>query len=120
MKKVGFAFFMVFMVLWSCEDRDDNLTTANIRIRNSSTVDFNTVTVRVDSLIFENIPAQGVSDYQEFEVAFEQDALQIVSDSAQYSFEPTELSAPLPMGLYTYDLDISDTGEVIFNFRIDD
>lgn len=120
MKKVCFAFLAAALIMWSCEDRDDNLTTANIRIRNSSNIDFTSVTVRVDSLLFEDIPAKGVSDYLEFEVAFEQDALQIVSDSMQYTFEPTELSAPLPLGLYTYDLDISESGEVIFTFRIDD
>lgn len=120
MKKVCFVVFLLAMTIWSCEDRDDNLTTASIRIYNKSNIDFSSVRVRVDSLMFENVPANGVSDYLEFGEAFEQDVLQIMSDSAEFNYVPTDTFEPLPVGLYTYDLDISETGEVIFSFRIDD
>ena len=103
----------------SCDDRDDNLTGPNIRIQNLSSQNFSRVEIRVDTLFFENVSSDGFSDYKEFEVAYQQDTLRIEADSTIINFVPDSISSPLPIGLYTYQLDIDEEGELIFNFKID-
>ena len=103
----------------SCDDRDDNLTGPNIRIQNLSSQNFSRVEIRVDTLFFENISSEGFSDYMEFEVAYQQDTLRIEADSTTINFIPDSISSPLPVGLYTYQLDIDEEGELIFNFKLD-
>ncbi len=112
-------FLTLVLVIASCDDRDDNLTGPNIRIQNLSSQNFSRVEVRVDTLFFENVSADGFSDYMEFEVAYQQDTLRIEADSTVINFVPDSISSPLPIGLYTYQLDIDEDGELTFNFRID-
>lgn len=113
-------FTIIFViVVSSCDDRDDNLTGPNIRIQNLSSQNFSRVEIRVDTLFYENISSDGFSDYLEFEVAYQQDTLRIEADSTIINFVPDSISSPLPIGLYTYQLDIDDEGELIFNFKID-
>ncbi|MFS4457252.1 hypothetical protein [Maribacter sp. 2304DJ31-5] len=120
MKNGILSFLLIAILLFACEDRDDNLTRANIRISNKSNINFNRVQVRVDSLVFENVAADSFSDYLEFEVAFESDSIEIDTDSGQFNFVPSETSDPLPIGLYTYELDITEEGEITFTFKLDD
>ncbi|MEM1260538.1 MAG: hypothetical protein AAGH81_18585 [Bacteroidota bacterium] len=110
---------ILFVFMISCDDRDDNLTGPNIRIQNLSSQNFPRVEVRVDTLFFENVSSDGFSDYMEFEVAYQQDTLRIEADSTIINFVPDSISSPLPIGLYTYQLDIDEDGELIFNFKID-
>lgn len=103
----------------SCDDRDDNLTGPNIRIQNLSSQNFSRVEIRVDTLFFENISSDGFSEYKEFDVAYQQDTLRIEADSTIINFVPDSISSPLPIGLYTYQLNIDEDGELLFNFKID-
>lgn len=121
MKTIAPAFFLfLFLVtVLSCDDRDDNLTGPNIRIQNLSDQNFSRVEIRVDTLFFENIASDGFSDYLEFDVAYQQDELRIEADSTVIDFTPDSISSPLPIGLYTYQLDIDEEGGLIFNFKID-
>lgn len=109
----------IFMVFLSCDDRDDNLTAPNIRIQNLSSQNFSKVEVRVDTLLFENIAPDSFSEYLEFDIAYQQDALRIEADSTIIAFVPDSLSDPLPTGLYTYQLNIDEEGALIFNFKVD-
>ncbi|MFS4469463.1 hypothetical protein [Maribacter sp. 2210JD10-5] len=120
MKSTILSVLCIVVFLFACEDRDDNLATANIRIHNKSNRNFSTVQVRVDSLVFENVPSDGFSDYLEFEVAFQEDNITIETDSVQYNYTPSEaFTDSLPVGLYTYELDITEEGQVDFTFTID-
>ena len=110
---------ILFFAIISCDDRDDNLTGPNIRIQNLSSQNFSRVEVRVDTLFFENVSSDGFSDYMEFDIAYQQDVLRIEADSTVINFVPDSISNPLPIGLYTYQLDIDDEGRVIFDFKID-
>ncbi len=119
MKKILLALVTTFLiVLWACEDRDDNLRGANIRINNISSIDFDRVQVG-DSIFYENIASDGFSEYQEFEMAFEEDVLRIETDSTTYNFQPSNTFDPLPVGLYTYVLNINEQGGVDFTFKVD-
>jgi len=109
----------IFIGILSCDDRDDNLTGPNIRIQNLSNQNFSLVEVRVDTLFFENVSSDSFSEYMEFEVAYQQDVLRIEADSTTINFTPDSISDPLPIGLYTYQLNIDEEGELIFNFKID-
>lgn len=115
----SFIALILFVGIVACDDRDDNLTGPNIRIQNLSTQNFSRVEIRVDTLFFENVSSDGFSDYMEFDVAYQQDTLRIEADSTVINFVPDSISNPLPIGLYTYQLDIDEEGELIFNFKID-
>lgn len=111
--------FLLFVGIVSCDDRDDNLTGPNIRIQNLSSQNFSRVEVRVDTLFFENISSDGFSDYMEFDVAYQQDTLRVEADSTVINFVPDSISSQLPIGLYTYQLNIDEEGQLIFNFKVD-
>ena len=115
----AFILLILLVTLLSCDDRDDNLTGPNIRIQNLSNQNFSRVEVRVDTLFFENITSNGFSDYMEFDIAYQQDTLRIETDSTVINFVPDSISSPLPIGLYTYQLNFDEEGQLIFNFKID-
>lgn len=120
MKKLFFSLLIVIVILFGCEDRDDNLTSANIRISNKTSIEFNLVKVVADSLFYENVVAEGFSDYLPYEQAFEEMPFTIETDSADFSFTPQDLQLdPLPVGLYTYEINISEEGEIELNFKVD-
>ena len=121
--KTIFSFVVLGAILvgvFACEDRDDNLNAPNIRIRNTSNLRFVSVGVLNDSVIYENISADKFSDYKAFITAFEALPLSVATDSVTFNFTPTAPDLePLPIGLYTYEINISDEGEVQLTFKID-
>ncbi len=113
---------MVLLVIAtnSCDDRDDNLVTANIRIKNTSNVNFSSVGVINDSIVYENVSSDSFSEYKEYITAFEAMPFSVTTDSAVFNYVPPELpSDPLPIGLYTYEISITDEGVVLLQFSID-
>jgi hypothetical protein len=121
MKKIFISVLLTVLIAFACTDRDDELLGASIRINNKSNIDFTTVQVRVDTLLFENVPADGFSNYLAFETAYAADTITIETDSTQIRFVPVDsiIGEPLPIGLYTYELSFDEEGEIIFNFRVD-
>ena len=120
MKRILLALFVITLGVVACTDRDDELTTANIRIKNNSSIAFNLVEVIADSLFYENIAADGFSEYIEYEEAFEAIPFSIEADSANYNFSPAQQALePLPIGLYTYEVTIDESGEVVLQFTVD-
>lgn len=121
MKKILLSIVITVLIVFACTDRDDELLSANIRINNKSNINFNTVQVRVDTLLFENIPSEGFSNYLAFETAFAADTITIETDSIEYRFIPVDsiIGDPLPIGLYTYELSFDEEGEIVLNFRVD-
>ena len=121
MKKILVSVLLTVLIAFACTDRDDELLGASIRINNKSDIDFTTVQVRVDTLLFENVPASGFSNYLPFETAFAADTITIETDSTEFRFVPADsiIGEPLPIGLYTYELNFDEEGEILLNFRID-
>ena len=121
MKKVAFSLFLLFVFATSCTDRDDDLTAVNIRIKNSSALTFDRVVVESEDHIYENIGADSFSDYQEYETAYSFNYIEITSGEETYVLQPIDFvgEEELPIGLYTYDLQIDQEGQVSLEFRID-
>ncbi|NNC35049.1 MAG: hypothetical protein HKO09_09240 [Croceitalea sp.] len=120
MKKFLVILSAIGILVAACTDLDDDLTTANIRLKNNAGISFNLVEFIPDSLFYENVPSDGFSNYLEFEEAFEAMPFTIETDSMTFNYTPeeTEMEA-LPIGLYTYEINITDEGEVLVNFKID-
>ena len=121
MKKVAFSLFLLLVIVYSCSDRDDDLTAVNIRLRNTSEVVFDEVVVGDEPQIFENLAPDSFSDYREFEMAYRYAYIQISSGEETYVLQPVDFvgEEELPIGLYTYELSLTEEGEVVLEFRID-
>ncbi|GMN05682.1 hypothetical protein MTsPCn5_10710 [Croceitalea sp. MTPC5] len=110
----------IFAAVWACTDRDDDLTTANIRIKNNSNLNLNLVEVIADSLFYENVDVDGFSEYLEYEEAFQAMPFRVETDSANFDFTPEQQDLdPLPIGLYTYEISINEEGAIELDFKID-
>ncbi|MFS4416237.1 hypothetical protein [Maribacter sp. 2307ULW6-5] len=120
MKKSILGLFLAVCLVGACEDRDDDLTTAALRIGNLGNVNFTTVQVGTKGPIFENVPAGAYSEYVEMPAVFREDTLFVQADSAQFFYEPTTVGDTLPLGLYTYELRVSPDGRLDFNFTVGD
>lgn len=120
MKKYLFLFVALF-VIFSCTDRDDELTTANIRIKNLSGFTFEEVQVGDQETLHINIAPEDYSDYLPYEVAYRYAFISIKSGEETYLLEPIDFvgETELPPGLYTYELNVSEEGTVILNFLAD-
>ncbi len=105
----------------SCSDRDDDLTSVNIRIKNSSSRIFDRVLVESEEHIYENVGTDAFSVYQEYESAYRYNYIEITSGEESFVLQPIDFvgEEELPIGLYTYDLNITEEGEVTLEFVID-
>jgi len=120
MKKLCCLGLFLAIVFFACTDRDDNLTSPQIRIKNQTESTFLLLEIEPDSLFYENVPPNGFSEYLAFENALEAMPFTIETDSMAFSFTPAiPIFEPLPIGLYTYEVDINEEGEVELVFRID-
>ena len=110
-----------FLLLFSCSDRDDDLHAPNIRIRNISSITFDTVQVGVQETLHENIAPDAFSEYLPYETAYRIAFISIEAGEETYILQPTDFvgETELPAGLYTYELDVTGEGEVILNFKPD-
>ena len=120
MKKLVYSLAVLAAVLFSCQDRDDELPAANIRINNLTNSTFNLLEIVPDSPFYEAVPADAFSEYLPFDTAFEAMRFTIETDSANFTYTPPDqVFDPLPIGLYTYQVSIDTDGEVVLTFRID-
>ena len=114
---------MVFLatITLSCTDRDDDLVAVNIRIKNASELVFDSVQVGEAEEPITALNPDDYSDYQEFETAYTYAFIQITSGEEIFTLQPIDFvgETPLPLGFYTYELDVTDTGEVLLTFVID-
>ncbi|NJB70691.1 hypothetical protein GGR42_001153 [Saonia flava] len=120
-KAVLFLLFIVALSGISCTDRDDNVETVDIRIKNVSSVTFDEVQVGGEEMIHENIAPDKFSEYLEYETAYRYAYIQIKSGAEVYTLQPFDFvgETPLAIGVYTYELDIDEEGNVLLNFVID-
>jgi len=116
-----FVIFMITVLALSCNDRDDDVNIVNIRIRNSSSINFDEVQVGSVEEFHKNVSPGEYSGYFEYETAFRYAFVQIRSGEETFTLQPIDFvgETPLPIGFYTYELDITEEGEVTLNFVID-
>jgi hypothetical protein len=121
MKQFLFALLALVVITSSCSDRDDDLTAVNIRLRNTSEVNFDEVIVGDESQVYENIAPDSFSDYREFETAYRYAYVQITSGEETFVLQPIDFvgEEALPIGIYTYELSLTEEGQVTLEFRID-
>ena len=107
------------LTIQSCDDRDDNITGPNIRIQNVSNLNFTKVEIREETIFFENIASDSFSEYMQLDIAYPQDILRVEIGGETLNFVPETTEDPLPIGLYTYQLNVNEEGELVFTFKID-
>ncbi len=109
------------MIFFACDDRDDNVDEVNIRIRNISNINFDRVQVGEADKIHENIGSDEFSEYLQYEEAFISAYIEIQSGEETFVLQPVDFvgETALPIGLYTYELDVDEEGIVLLEFKVD-
>lgn len=121
MKRVVLLAVICVVVLFSCTDRDDEVNLVNIRVQNSTELFFSEVRIVENDTVYENIEAGEFSEYMEFERAYANTAISILTDSTSLNYVPVEMSTDtLPIGFYTYEISLDEENQVDLTFRIDD
>jgi len=112
---------MIAALLMACTDQDDDLDTVNIRIKNSSSLVFDAVLVGTATEPHLNVTPDSYSDYYVYEEAYRYAYIEITSGEETYVLQPIDFvgETPLPVGFYTYELDVTELGEVLLEFVID-
>jgi hypothetical protein len=121
MKKLLFLSIIVFTIISGCKDRDDELIGIQIRVKNVSSINYDTIQVGDDGMIHENIGAGTYSDYLIYESAYSYAYISISSAGETYVLQPIDFvgETPLPLGFYTYEIGVDPEGNVSLNFVID-
>ncbi|MBM1108004.1 hypothetical protein JQC67_17770 [Aurantibacter crassamenti] len=121
MRKFLLLLFATTLVIGACTDRDDVIGDVNIRIKNQSNLNFVKVEVSGTEESYENVASGDYSEYLEFETAYKYASIVIEADSTNYSYQPIDFVGEdsLSFGFYTYELNITEEGEVLLNFKVD-
>jgi len=118
----GFT-LLVLIVLFTagCSDRDDELDGVQIRIKNVSSIAYDMVQVGEEDKLHNNIGPDEYSAYLEYETAYTYSYVRINVGEETYVLQPIDFvgESPLPLGFYTYELNISEEGNVQLNFVAD-
>ncbi len=111
----------VILCFASCTDRDDDVTEVNIRVKNTSEINFDQVQVGDAEELHLNIAPDDYSEYFQYETAYTYAYVQIISGGETYTLQPIDFvgETPLPPGFYTYELDVLEDGNVDLKFTID-
>jgi hypothetical protein len=119
--KLFACLFLIATVFMGCSDRDDDLQGVSIRIKNESSLTFDTVQVGANESVHENIGPDEYSGYLEYETAYSYAYINITAGAENYILQPIDFvgETPLENGFYTYGLSISKEGDVVLNFIVD-
>lgn len=114
MKNKILVVFLVLGLAFSCSDRDDNVTNTNVRIQNVSSLLFDTLSIGVMEMPYESIASEEFSEYMEFETVSSEAVIEITSgeETFVYNVDISEEDTSLRIGFYTYEIDITEEGEV--------
>ena len=121
MKKFLILAISVFLINISCNDRDDELNGIQIRVKNVSSINFDTIQVGGDEMVHTNILPDEYSGYLIYESAYSYAYINITSAEETYILQPIDFvgESALPLGFYTYEIGLDAEGNVILNFVID-
>ncbi|RTE52606.1 hypothetical protein EHW67_15160 [Arenibacter aquaticus] len=115
--------FLILLVLFTaaCSDRDDELGGVQIRIKNISSITYDTVQVGEEDKLHNNVGPDEYSGYLEYETAYAYSYVRINAGEDTYILQPIDFvgESPLSLGFYTYELNISEEGTVQLNFVVD-
>ena len=121
MKKSVILALVLSVLLMACTDRDDDLESINIRIKNNSSLAFDAVLVGTAMEPHINVSPGSYSTYFMYEEAYRYAYIEITSGEETFVLQPIDFVGEtlLPIGFYTYELNITETGEVLLEFVID-
>lgn len=121
MKKIVTILVLFALVLNSCTDRDDEVAVVNLRIKNESALFFDEVQVGEALEKHSNVGPDEYSAYFEYETAYTYGYIEIQSGEETFVLQPIDFvgETALPPGFYTYELNITQEGEVVLDFVID-
>jgi hypothetical protein len=121
MKKFLILVISVFFINISCNDQDDELNGIQIRVKNISSINFDTIQVGGDEMVHTNIPPDDYSGYLIYESAYKYAYINIKSAEETYILQPIDFvgETVLPLGFYTYEIGLDAEGNVTLNFVID-
>lgn len=112
---------LLYSGILACSDRDDDVGAVNIRIRNSSDQVFDSVQVGQHETLLLKVSPGDYSEYLEFETAYRYAFIEIRSAGESYVLQPNDFvgEEELPIGFYTYGLNITGDGDVVLLFAPD-
>jgi len=121
MKQLIVLLLSVACLTTGCTDKDDDVNEVNIRIKNVSNLTFNEVQVGDAEEPHMNISPDDFSEYIIYETAYRYAYIQIQSGAETYTLQPIDFvgETELPIGFYTYELNITGEGDIELNFVID-
>ena len=121
MKKFLILAISVFLSNISCNDQDDELNGIQIRVKNVSSISFDTIQVGGDEMVHTNILSDDYSGYLIYEIAYRYAYINIKSVEEIYILQPIDFvgETVLPLGFYTYEIGLDAEGNVTLNFVID-
>jgi len=119
--KTCILLFVVFGLVASCTDRDDDLTEVNIRIKNLSSFTFDEVQVGNQETVYSDVAPGGYSEYLPYETAYRYAYVSIKIGEDTLVLQPIDYvgEQELPIGLYTYELNVTAEGEILLKFVAD-
>ncbi|MEX0287566.1 MAG: hypothetical protein AB3N14_00510 [Flavobacteriaceae bacterium] len=121
MKRLFFLGLTLVCTLFACTDRDDDINEVKIRIKNASSITFDEVQVGDAEEVHTNVAPNDFSEYLVYETAYRYAFIEIKSGEETFTLQPIDFvgETALPIGLYTYELDVSAEGDVMLEFKID-
>lgn len=121
MKKYLILAISVFLINIGCNDQDDELNGIQIRVKNVSSISFDTIQVGGDEMVHNNILPDDYSGYLIYESAYRYAYINIKSAEETYILQPVDFvgETVLPLGFYTYEIGLDAEGNVTLNFVID-
>ncbi|MGB5498344.1 MAG: hypothetical protein WBM77_05405 [Maribacter sp.] len=121
MKQFLILAISILLVNISCTDQNDELNGIQIRVRNVSAINFDTIQVGGDEMVHTNIPPDEYSGYLIYESAYSYAYINITSAEETYILQPIDFvgESALPLGFYTYEIGLDAEGNVSLNFVID-
>lgn len=121
MKRLLLVSISVFIFILGCTDRDDELNGIQIRVKNVSSIQYDTIQVGGEEMVHANVAPDSYSAYLEYETAYSYAYVNISAEGETYVLQPIDFvgETPLPFGYYTYEIGIDEGGSVTLNFVID-
>ncbi|MCP4975597.1 MAG: hypothetical protein GY931_05500 [Maribacter sp.] len=121
MKRLLVLSFSVFVFILGCTDQNDELNGVQIRVKNISSITYDTIQVGSDEMVHANVAAGKYSEYLIYESAYRYAYININSADESYVLQPIDFvgETPLPLGFYTYEIGLDAEGNVTLNFVID-
>ncbi len=111
--------FMVSVLLVGCTDRDDDIDSVNIRVKNNNDFTYETVQLADSETLLTDIAGGAYSEYLQFETAYRYAYIEIVAAGETYVLQPIDFAGetPLNLGFYTYELTIGEDGNIALEFK---